>query len=126
MSHIKAGFLSGYPIRCSFCREEKSAARAYDVDDVTIFDAYGSPAAHGPITICEACRTGFGQADRELDALHLGVEQVTDENLPRLLASVKVQPYHDDEYEQALQPDEGGPEWNSPERHKHMAWKVRG
>ena len=112
MSHIKAGFLSGYPIRCSFCREEKSAARAYDVDDVTIFDAYGSPAAHGPITICEACRSEFHSADLELDADAMYEWSMNEERRRR--------------EEMEIQPDEGGPEWNSPERHKHMTFKVKG
>jgi hypothetical protein len=66
--HIKAGYLNGYPIRCSVCLETKEAGRVYDIDDVTIFDAYGAPSAHGPVSICEDCRKDFHYADMELDA----------------------------------------------------------
>lgn len=85
--HIKAGFLSGYPIRCSFCLETKEEGRCYDVDDVTIFDSYGSPAAHGPITVCEACRSEFGQADLELEAAEMERHPRADEEEPVRLVS---------------------------------------
>ena len=83
---------------CQMRAHRVSAGRAYDFQAWTQNDA---GAWHwSTVTVCANCRGHFGRADREADAAEMP-EQVTEENLPRLLASVKMRPYHDQEAEDA-------------------------
>ena len=104
---IKAGYLNGFPIRCSVCLDTKEAGRIYDVDNMTIFDPMtGAPARSGSVSICEACRKEFHTADLELEAEEMGT-----------LASVQMNPVHDDE-------ECGRTTWMRPAR--HMTFKIKG
>jgi hypothetical protein len=108
--HIKAGFLSGYPIRCSICLETKEAGRVYDVDSVTLFDPMtASPARSGSVSICQSCRDEFHAADNELDADQMYEWSMQQEAERRRQIEERVA--------------EGGVEWNPPA--KHMTFKVR-
>jgi hypothetical protein len=118
--HIKAGYLSGQPITCCVCFEVKTAGKIYDIDRVGIPDPMADRfQAQGPVSICQACRDEFHGADLELDA-----DAMYEDWRKRHPDEDEVQARENDRYE-ALAP-EGGVEWNGPERHKHMAFKVKG
>ena len=88
-ARVKAGYLSGYPIRCSMCHEMKDAGRVYDIDRISIPDPMSDTfTATGSVTICEACREDFHRADLELDAPEMerrARERAEDES-PRLVS----------------------------------------